>query len=424
MSADGKPISGLDRRWMGTNGVILMTGVRTRPAEQVRVLFAEYLRQYPHHALAGCIDRSGRRWVPVPVTDRAAHVNRLVIATDDPDPEDLDSHVRTHIAALTPDLPLLVAVSPHSLVIIMCHGVGDGVTLDRIAATLLGADATEDGEVVARLAAVEPRIGLSLAVRELARSLPRHGQDWFAHTGNPLRRRPSRSPAPAPRPVGPSRPAFASAMVTNERLRGLLQWRNREAPKASIAAVLTSATYRALAGQGLDVDRRGYYAILDLRQFLPDGSAPRYGNGAKSLHIAADLDDPQAISTALKQANEARRVLPAVVLRSPMRLRQPVSTARAQRGERLALTFTFQTTAGELPRLPTAGDLPRRIYGFGTPASPGGVAVFAVRLREHLQLTASFDQATVPMEAVRLALASLTDPRSVLEGSPDRLSSG
>lgn len=423
MSADGKLISRLDRRWMGTNGVIMMTGVRTRPVEQVRALLTEYLRRCPHHALAGRIDRAGRRWVAVSEADRAAHVKRLVIAVDDPDPDDLDGHVRTHIAALTPDLPLFVAVSPHSLFIILCHGVGDGVTLDRIATTLLAADTTEEGEVVSRLAALEPRIDLSLAVREFARGLPRHRRDWFAHIANPLRRRPGRNPAPAAQPAGPSRPAFAGAVVTNEQLRGLLQWRNREAPKASIAAVLTSATYRALAGQGLDVDPGGYYAILDLRQFLPDDSPPSYGNGAKSLHVTADLTDPQSISTALKQANEERRVLPAIALRSPMR-RRTLSPTPARRGGQLALTFTFQPTSAELPRVPAAGDLPRSLYGFGTPASPGGVAVFAVRLRQHLQLTASFDESTVPMETVRLALATLTDPRSILEGSHDRITSG
>lgn len=424
MSTDRIPVSGLDRRWMGANGVILLTGVRARPVEQVRALLSEFLHRHPGHALACRIDRRGHRWVQVPASDRAAHVNRLVIAGDDPDPEDLDSYIRTHIAALDPDLPFVAAVGRHSFFIIMCHCVGDGVTLDRLAATLLAADAADDSEVVARLAAMEPRMEQSLAVRELLRGLPRHRQDWFAHVPNPLRRRSASRPQIASRPAGPPRPAFAASVVTNEHLRALLQWRNRETPEAGIAAVLTSATYLALVGQGLDLDGGGYYAILDLRQCLPGDQATRYGNGAKSLFLTAELDDPQSISTALQRANDARRVVPAVAIRSPMRQRQPAAHGQAQRGGRLTLTFTFQSTLLAVPRLPVAGDLPRRMYGFGTPASPGGLAVFAIRLREHLQFVASFDATIVPTEAVRRALASLTDPRLVLEGSPTRLASG
>lgn len=80
------------------------------------------------------------------------------------------------------------------------------------------------------------------------------------------------------------------------------------------------------------------------------------------------------------------------------------------------LTFTVMPAFGGLARLPSAGEA-RRLYAFGTPASPGGIVVSAVRLREHMQVVASFDETTVPMEAVQRALASLTDPRSVLDRS-------
>lgn len=417
MGTDNRPraISGLDRRWMGANGVILSTGVRTRPVDRARALLEEFLQLHPQHALACRIDRERHRWVPVPAEDRAAHVQRLVSATEDPDPQDLDAHVRTHIDALAPDLPFLAVVSPHSIFMILRHGVGDGITIDRLTATLLAPDCAEDSEVVARLAALEPRLTWSPVVRELLRGLPRYGRDWLAHVPNPLRRRSAGNPAPAPRPVGPSRPAFATTVVSNDQVRRLLQWRNREASKASIAAVLTCATYRALAAQGLDIDPHGYYAILDVRPHLPKGPSPRYGNGAKSLRLTADLDDPLAISAALTEASEARRVIPAIALSSPMRRRQAASSPHVRSRGRLALTFTFQPTSAEMSRLPAVPGQPRSVYGFGTPASAGGVTVFAVRLREHMQITASFDESTVSMEAVRKALAALTDPRSVLD---------
>lgn len=423
MSTDSKPrpISGHDRRWMGANGVILATGVGTRPVERARELFAEFMELHPQHPLACRIDRKGHRWVPVPAADRAVHVQRLMIAADDPDPEDLEPYIRARIDALSSELPFLAVVSPQSIFLIVCHGIGDGVTVDRLSASLLARDAASDSEVVARLAALEPRITWMPVARELVRGLRRHRQDWLAHVPNPLRRRAGAGGPAAPRPVSPGRPAFTSVIVTNEQLRGLLRWRNREASKASIAAVLTCATYRALAGQGIVIDPQGYYAILDIRPYLPVGSAERFGNGAKSLRLTADLDDPMAISTALKEAADNRRVVPAVALSSPMRRRPPAGSPPAQGAGRLALTFTFQPTSAEMPRLPALVGQPRSLYGFGTPASAGGVAVFAVRLREHMQITASFDESTVSMESVRKALASLTDPRSVLDAPLQRL---
>lgn len=409
----------LDRRWLGGHAVTFIAGTAPRPMDQSRALFVEYMRCNPHHPLACRVEREQQRWMPVPEREREAHAERLVITADDPHPDRLDEYIRTQIAALPPDLPFLAVVTESSLFIIMSHAVGDAVTLGYLVWGLLLPDGTPH-EAVQRLAAVEPRMRRSLAVRELLRGLPQHRDDWLRHVRRHLRRG-SAGAAPAVRPVtiGPSRPAFTGTVITNEQLREISRWRNHNAPGTSIAAVLTTATYRALTAEGLGIDGHGYYCLFDMRQFLP-GSAPMCGNMAKSLHLTAELNDPRSVSDALRAAGESRRVVPAIALGSAMRQRRPPSAAGTDPRTPLTLTFTVMPGFIAMPKLVPVAGSDRRMYAFGTPASPGGIVVSALRLREHMQVTASFDESTIPAETVRRALESLADIRSVLEARPAR----
>ena len=56
----------------------------------------------------------------------------------------------------------------------------------------------------------------------------------------------------------------------------------------------------------------------------------------------------------------------------------------------------------------------RRFYGFGESHDGAGVTIFALRLRDHMQLTASFDARSAEPAAVRAALADLAEPAEVL----------
>jgi hypothetical protein len=254
---------------------------------------------------------------------------------------------------------------------------------------------------------------LTSAARELMRDLPRHHRDWLAHAPRLTRR--LRTP-PATRSAGPPRPAFTGTILSNEQVRAVTQWRNQHCPGTGITAVLTCATYRALASNGIEVDAHGYYAIFDLRQFLSDGSRFTCGNMVKGLHLTAELDDPSSIDEALRQANSSRRVIPAFVLGTPMRRRHSPATGGAQTSP-LTLTFTVMPAFAGLSRVARVGTGDRRLYAFGTPTGPGGIAISMVRLREHMQVMASFDESTVSLTNVKSTLAALTDPCALL-GSP------
>lgn len=410
----GTRLTALDRKWMRGHAVMLLTATDSRSVDQARTLFAEFIARCPSHPLACRIDRQGNRWTPVDESEREAHVARLVVATDQPEPEQYEHYLRDQVAALAPDLPFRAAVGGHTVFVIMSHAVGDAATVIALSTALLLRTELTPANVLDGLAAIEPRMQLSFAVRELVRDLPRQYRDWLAHTPSLVRRR--RNPPPV-RPAGPPQPAFTSMVLPNETVRALTRWRNRNSPGTGIAALLTTATYRALVANGVEIDGHGYYAIFDLRQFLPSTPHLRCGNLAKSLFLDAELDDPRSVDEALRRANESRRVVPAIALGSAMRRRQtPESTATETRNP-LTLTFTVMPGFPVLTDRPPVPGPERRLYAFGTPTAPGGIVISAIRLRERMQITASFDESTVPLSKVRGTLESLADPCGLLGDS-------
>jgi hypothetical protein len=68
----------------------------------------------------------------------------------------------------------------------------------------------------------------------------------------------------------------------------------------------------------------------------------------------------------------------------------------------------------------------RRFYGFGESVGPGSVTIFALRMRDHMEITASFDEGSASPDAVRAALDAIARgdalPRemaTVTPSSPD-----
>jgi hypothetical protein len=70
-------------------------------------------------------------------------------------------------------------------------------------------------------------------------------------------------------------------------------------------------------------------------------------------------------------------------------------------------------TFNSLPTLPGVADLPwsttagRRFFGFGESVGPGSVTIFALRMRDHMEITASFDEGSASPDAVRAALDAI-----------------
>ena len=80
----------------------------------------------------------------------------------------------------------------------------------------------------------------------------------------------------------------------------------------------------------------------------------------------------------------------------------------------LVLTFNSLPTLPGVAELPWTVERGRRFYGFGESHDGAGVTLFALRMRDHMQLTASFDARSAEPAAVRAALADLAQPAEVL----------
>jgi hypothetical protein len=122
--------------------------------------------------------------------------------------------------------------------------------------------------------------------------------------------------------------------------------------------------------------------------------------------------EPSAVARALASATESQRALPAIVAASATSLRpRPLSDAAIT-----PLMLTFNS----LPTLPGVADLPwidttaRRFYGFGE-SSGASVTIFALRMRDHMQLTASFDERSADPATIRAGLAMMGRPAELLE---------
>ncbi|MDT7576825.1 MAG: hypothetical protein QOH17_3158 [Pseudonocardiales bacterium] len=388
----------IDRPWLGYRSVMLATPLVAPPIERIRAVLAEFLVRHPTAPLACRIDAAERRWVPVPPVEHAAHLDRILRSAPDPEPDDLGGHVRAHRDAGIEDLPFVATVSPGSVMLNGAHVLGDAATLSRLLQALAGADA--DG-----LAAISDRARTVEPVRALARGLRAHGRDWFHHL-----RSPSTPPTPtqdAPPSAGPARPAFVGTVLDQNALRGLTRWRNANAKGVSLTSVLTTAAFRALTAHGVAVHGGGFYALIDIRAGLPDAGL-RFGNLAKSLYLSADLREPSAAAAALSSATQTQRALPAIVVASATSL-----LARRGRAPVPSAATPAMLTFNSLPSLPGVADLPwssttgRRFYGFGESVGPGSITIFALRMRDHMELTASFDESSATPAAVQAALDAI-----------------
>lgn len=387
----------IDRPWLGYRSVMLATPLNAPPIDAVRAVLADFLVRHPTAPLACRIDAAGARWVPVPPAERADHLDRILRGASDPAPDDLAGHIRAHSDVGIDDLPFVATVSPGSVMINGAHVLGDAATLSRLVAALAGADADGLAAISHRARTVEP-------VRALATGLRRHGRDWWQHLRNPAAPPPGAPHTPGSM-QGRARPAFVGAVLDQAALREITRWRNAHAKGVSLTSVLTTAAFQALTAHGIAMHDRGFYALIDIRAGLPDAGM-LYGNLAKSLYLAADLREPSSVAAALTAATQTQRAVPAIVVASATSLLARKTQASGQPAPSM-LTFN------SLPSLPGVADLPwssaegRRFYGFGESVGPGSITVFALRMRDHMQLTASFDESSAAPEAVRAALDAI-----------------
>jgi hypothetical protein len=403
----GKPrprrVALLDRPWLSHHSVVLATPLVAPSAARIRELLAEFLLRHPEAPLACRVDAGSGRWLPVPAAGREAHLDRVLVTADDPG--DLAEHVTAHQASFAADLPVVVVATPTSLMVRINHAAGDAVTLTQLLLAL--AQAGPGG-----LEALAHRAGTKAPVQGLLGELRAHHRDWTGY----LRHRSAPPAGTVTGPPAPLRPSFAGTIVSNSALRDITRWRNTHAKGVSLTCVLTTLVHRALERSGVPMDGTGFYTLIDMRPLLPATPELRLGNLAKSLYLAADLTDPHSVGAALKEVQDTQRALPAAVIGAfTSALSRP-----HQPPEALPPVSPVTLTFNSMPGLPGIADLPwaeganKRFYGFGPSLGPGGVTVFAIRLREHTELTATFDEASASRDVVRGALEMVADPAALL----------
>ncbi|WNV85113.1 hypothetical protein [Umezawaea sp. Da 62-37] len=391
-------IAGIDRSWTPMRSVVLATPLAVAPVDRIRAVLTEHARRFPRSPVTSRIDPLSLRWVPVPADQWEAHLDRMVVEAPDPDPDDLDQHIADHVTAPA-DLPLLVVASAGSLLVQISHAVGDAITLTQLILALSHGDQE-------RLDAVADRARTAEPVRALLAGLRPHHRDWARYVR-------ARTAPPVPRPTGPAvtlRPSAVGSVLSNAALKDITRWRNANARGVSLTSVLTSLAYQALRLHGVPIHDQGFYTLLDLRSLLPNASGARWGNLSKSLYLTADLADPCAVETAMKAARETRRALPATVMGMATdvvaRSRPPLTTSSPSAP--MIMTFNSIPTLPGLSAMPWREEGLRRYYGFGSAVGSNGITVFAIRTREHMELTASFDETGVPLDTVSDALASMS----------------
>ncbi|EWC60395.1 hypothetical protein UO65_4283 [Actinokineospora spheciospongiae] len=392
----------LDRPWLHQRSVLLVTPVAT-DVEAIRAALLRFTHLHPDSPISSRLDEATGRWLPVRAGDRAEHVARMVVTAPDPDPEDLTGYIKAHLAPPR-DLPVRLVVSPTAVLGDISHAVGDASTFTRLLM------AATRGTGLDELAARTPTRTVLHALRAGLRT---HRRDWVDY----VRHRTAPPVAAATTAPERTRPDFTGAVIPNPALREITRWRNTHAKGISITSVLTSMTHRALVSHGVPLNGDGLWALIDVRGMLGPSDDPRWGNLSKSLYLRTDLGDPAAVEAAMKQARDTGRALPALALGSligAVSATPKPAPALAPRPDRVTLTFNSMPTLPGLADMPWLDTGTKRFFGFSPSYGPDGITVFAIRTRDHMELTASHDENVVSTETVDKALAALAAPTALL----------
>ena len=166
--------------------------------------------------------------------------------------------------------------------------------------------------------------------------------------------------------------------------------------------------------EGVAMNPAGYYSLFDVRRYVAKDSkdsAVKFGNLAKSVFLDADMTDPRAIGDAMDHVIASGRVLPGLVMGAlTTAIRRPAHAGGTVSDGPVTLSFVSMPTLPGLSDVPWIDSGPRRYCGVGYPVGRLGISVFAIRLRGHMEISASFDRTVLDATAVQRALEHLSDP--------------
>ncbi len=419
------PIALVDRAWAGLWTAMMVSHVEAPSLDVARDVVRAVVLGSPGTPYGATLHPRGSRWVPVAADALEAHLERVVVAVEDPDADDADRFIGELTRRHPVDLPFVLWVGPHTVAYTGSHVLGDAAT----DAVLLRAVIDGDADAVLRM----PRVDAAMLRRAATAQTRLHHREWARlavgrlapRAGRPV---PSATPPAAgavlstaegrpPRTsesigaagLAPAGTAIVSVVLSNTDMRLVSQWRNARAKGASITAVMASLLVRSLDEAGVAVDTSGFFTLVDLRRYLvdqPEGSFPG-GNLAKAVRLVCDLSDPVAVDAALSEVVASGRPLAATVLGAGLSLVTPPAGPGPARGGPLALTYNSIPGLPGASGLPWVDGVPGRYVGAGFPVGGDGLSVVALRLREHMEMAASIAPGTVDPGLVRHLLTAL-----------------
>ncbi|MCV7420827.1 hypothetical protein H7K45_09785 [Mycobacterium yunnanensis] len=403
--ARGRRTSYLDRTWLNRWTVLTIAPIVTPSLDELRGKMVDFMTADPTHPLCCTLEDGGKRWRPVPRDERWRHVKDTIVSGGPYYLDDPFAYLDQHRPDEGSTAPFKVMVGPDSMTFYFLHACGDASVFSPFSVLMSLGDV--DG-----LRALRGDAGLPVATKILFKEARPHWREWWNH----LRSSHTAPAAPGDgeaHPVTP-RPNATTAVGTvldATAFAHVKAWRKQAMPGVATTALMASATYLALAAEGVPVNPRGLYTLVDLRRHLPQDQSSRPGNLAKGVFIPADLGDPTSVGAGLKQLVSSARAVPALfsgALAVALRRTTP-SPVAGDRTEEVTMTFN------SMMRNPGADDIPwtdpseASYVTMSYPSASDGISVSACAIAGRLLFSASFDPNRIDAHAVDRALKRLLD---------------
>lgn len=401
-------ISHLDRPWLNHWAVVAFTPVAVPDVTVLRSRMVDFMEAHPRHPLNCTLDDNGRRWRPVGPQDRLRHVQEVIVEAESFDDQDPFGYLKAHRPASGFTGVFKVIVGPDSMCFYFAHAAGDAVVYALFFLRMTVGD-------VDALKPLRPRSGIVVAARMCLTQARSHWRDWWHHLRS--------AEAPPTPPSGAAPVGACSAVPESDAVGALIsaadveafkEWRQAHRADVSLIALVTAATYRALADQGVPMNGDGFYTLIDLRRYLPKRDAMRPGNLAKSVYLSADLDEPADIAESLKYTVKTARAVPALFCGAIPTVRRKATSDSAVAGSPVTLIFNWLSNVYGIDLLPWTAPEKARFFQLSYPISANAISVTAIQVRGGIEVSASFDPRGVDRDAVTRALVQLRDMPALL----------
>lgn len=396
----------LDRTWLNHWTVLTLLPIRPPDVDEVHMKMVAFMESDPTHPLCCTLEENGTRWRPVPASQRRRHVEEIIVRGAVCDRDDPFTYMVDNRPAADSSAPYKVVIGPDSITCYFAHATGDAAVFSPFSVLMALGDI--DG-----LKPLRAKAGLGVAGKIFLKEAPAHWRDWYEH---------SRAVDSAPdNATGSARgkPTNTTAAVgitlSIEEFAHFKTWRKANCPDMSSTALMASAAYRALAGEGLPVNPNGFYTLVDLRRHLPKNQALRPGNLAKSAFVPAEMDRPAEVSAGLKRLVDTSRAVPALLLGAvSAALRRDSHPAVVSPVALPTMTFNSLVRNPGVEHIPWSDPSKARYFSMSYPVGPNGISVSAASVEGQVILSASFDPGVFDREAVARSLELLRDMPSVL----------